>query len=69
MKSAGTVQQLEPEALVLTDGTRIPTDVLIWAIGYDKNYACLAGLEKLLDRQLDGLHLYRNIIPVNVLVS
>ena len=63
------MQQLEPGGLVLADGRRVPADVLVWALGYDKDHACLAGLEGLLGRQADGLHLYRNTLPVGVQVG
>ena len=66
---AGVVQQLEPDALLLADGRRVPAQVLVWAIGYDKGYACLAGLEGCLNKQPDGLHLYRNMIPVDLPVG
>ena len=65
---AGQVLCLEPGTVVLQDGRRLAADVFVHALGYDKQYSCLAGLSKELGRQHDGLHLYRDTLPVGVKV-
>merc|ERR1711907_760358 len=63
----GAIASFEEKGVVLTDGSTMEADVVIFGTGFTKSYAYLEQRERdLLGRQTDGLHLYRNIFPMHV---
>jgi len=63
----GAIDRYEADKVVLTDGTEIETDLVIYGTGFNKSYSYFdrVVLDKM-DMQQDGLWLYRNIIPPKV---
>merc|ERR1711879_1086665 len=53
--------------VVLTDGSEVDVDMVVFGTGFTKSYAYLepASRERL-NRQNDGLYLYRNVFPTQV---
>jgi len=63
----GGIASFTKNGVVLTDGSTKEADIVIFGTGFTKNYAYLESREReMLDRQKDGLHLYRNIFPVHL---
>merc|ERR1712039_63407 len=53
--------------VVLTDGTEMDVDMVVFGTGFMKSYAYLGScLYELLNREQDGLYLYRNMFPTRV---
>jgi len=53
--------------VVLSDGSTMAADVVIFGTGFTKSYSYLQPpLCEMLGRQTDGLYLYRNIFPMSV---
>merc|ERR1712137_448315 len=49
------------------DGTEMEADVIVFGTGFKKSYSYLdVGMQQRLNRQSDGLWLYRNIFPTEV---
>merc|ERR1711953_1569054 len=60
----GSISHFVEDGIVLTDGTQIPADVVIYGTGFGKSYDLFdEATQKKLGVQRDGLYLYRNIIP------
>jgi cation diffusion facilitator CzcD-associated flavoprotein CzcO len=60
----GSIDHFVEDGIVLSDGTQIPADVVIYGTGFGKSYALFdKATQKKLAVQRDGLYLYRNIIP------
>jgi len=60
----GSIAHFVEDGIVLTDGTQIPADVVIYGTGFGKSYAIFdKDTQEKLAVQRDGLYLYRNIIP------
>jgi dimethylaniline monooxygenase (N-oxide forming) len=60
----GSIEHFVEDGVVLTDGTQIPADVVIYGTGFGKSYALFdEATQRKLAVQRDGLYLYRNIIP------
>jgi dimethylaniline monooxygenase (N-oxide forming) len=60
----GSIDHFVEDGVVLTDGTQIPADVIIYGTGFGKSYGLFdEATQKKLAVQRDGLYLYRNIIP------
>jgi cation diffusion facilitator CzcD-associated flavoprotein CzcO len=63
----GSIARFTPTGVVLTDGTEMQADVIVFGTGFKKSYSYLdAGIQQRLNRQSDGLWLYRNIFPTEV---
>merc|ERR1712151_388654 len=53
--------------VVLADGSEIDVDMVVFGTGFTKSYAYLEpALLKRLNRQNDGLYIYRNMFPTQV---
>merc|ERR1711870_45655 len=53
--------------VVLTDGSEMDVDMVIFGTGFTKSYAYLEpALRERLNRQSDGLYLYRDMFPTQV---
>merc|ERR1739838_1049043 len=60
----GSINHFVEDGIVLTNGTVIPADVVIYGTGFGKSYDVFdEATQKKLGVQRDGLYLYRNIIP------
>jgi cation diffusion facilitator CzcD-associated flavoprotein CzcO len=60
----GAIDHFVENGVILTDGTLIPADVVIYGTGFGKSYKLFdESTQKKLAVQRDGLYLYRNIIP------
>merc|ERR1719221_1794233 len=60
----GSIDHFVEDGVVLSDGTQIQADVVIYGTGFGKSYAIFdKATQKKLAVQRDGLYLYRNIIP------
>jgi len=63
----GAVDKFTEKGVVLTDGTELSTDLVIYGTGFAKNYDLFDKvIQEKLSIQKDGLYLYRNIIPPHV---
>jgi len=63
----GSIDHFVEDGVVLTDGTQIPADVVIYGTGFGKSYEIFdKATQQKLAVQRDGLYLYRNIIPAAV---
>jgi len=63
----GTIARFTKSGVVLSDGTEMQADVVVFGTGFKKSYAYLdAHMQERLGRESDGLWLYRNIFPTNV---
>jgi len=64
----GAIDYIKEKSVVLTDGTEIECDVIIYATGFTKSYDLFDNtfVQPALQVQKDGLYLYRNIIPPSV---
>jgi cation diffusion facilitator CzcD-associated flavoprotein CzcO len=63
----GSIDRLTKTGVVLKDGTEMQADVIVFGTGFKKTYSYLdAEMQKRLNRQPDGLWLYRNIFPTEV---
>jgi len=63
----GTIARFTRSGVVLSNGTEMDADVVVFGTGYKKTYAYLdVDMRERLGRQSDGLWLYRNIFPTQV---
>jgi len=63
----GCISHFTPSGMELADGTQVPADMVVFGTGFTKSYAYLdAAMQARLNRQRDGLYLYRNIFPTQV---
>jgi len=63
----GTIARFTKSGVVLSDGTEMQADVVVFGTGFTKSYAYLdANTQGLLGRERDGLWLYRNMFPTRV---
>jgi dimethylaniline monooxygenase (N-oxide forming) len=63
----GGIASFTESGVVLTDGSSMEADLVVFGTGFTKSYAYLEPREReMLGRQSDGLHLYRNIFPLHV---
>lgn len=64
---AGAIDKFTETGVVLTDGTELPADLVIYGTGFAKNYDIFDKvIQEKLAIQKDVLYLYRNIIPPHV---
>ncbi|CAK9070872.1 Probable flavin-containing monooxygenase 1, partial [Durusdinium trenchii] len=60
----GAIDSFTPEGVVLTNGTQLHSDLVIYGTGFAKNYDIFDKvLQEKLNIQKDGLFLYRNMLP------
>merc|ERR1712194_103603 len=60
----GSLEKVTPDRVILQDGTELPADIIVFGTGFTKNYDLLDRLiQNKLDREKDGLYLYRNVLP------
>jgi len=64
----GSIDFFKENSVVLTDGTDIECDMVIYGTGFSKSYDLFDAsyVQPKLNVQKDGLYLYRNIIPPQV---
>merc|ERR1711877_36908 len=63
----GAISHFTETGVVLADGTEREVDMVVFGTGFTKNYAYLEpALRERLNRQSDGLYLYRNMFPTQV---
>jgi len=63
----GSIARFTEFGIELADGSWLEADVVIFGTGFKKSYSYLSpGLYEQLDRQRDGLYLYRNIFPTEM---
>merc|ERR1711870_42752 len=63
----GAIARFTKTGVVLTDGSEMDVDMVIFGTGFTKSYAYLEpALRERLNRQSDGLYLYRNMFPMQV---
>merc|ERR1719277_1325688 len=63
----GAIARFTETGVVLTDGSEMDVDMVVFGTGFSKSYAYLdPALCERLNRQSDGLYLYRNMFPSQV---
>merc|ERR1711904_126334 len=63
----GSIASFNEHGITLADGSMEEVDVVVFGTGFTKSYAYLdQHVREMLNRQSDGLHLYRNIFPMGV---
>merc|ERR1719188_1464594 len=63
----GAIARFTDTGVVLTDGSEMEADMVVFGTGFKKSYAYLdSSLRKQLNREQDGLYLYRNMFPTQV---
>ena len=63
----GAVDRFSEKGIVLKDGTEMEADMVVFGTGFTKSYDYFdEATQKALDKQKDGLYLYRQLIPPNV---
>merc|ERR1712060_220030 len=63
----GAIARFTETGVVLTDGTEMDVDMVVFGTGFTKSYSYLdSALRERLNRQSDGLYLYRNMFPTRV---
>merc|ERR1712066_1080229 len=63
----GAIARFTKTGVVLTDGSEMEVDMVVFGTGFTKSYAYLEpALRERLNRQNDGLYLYRNMFPTQV---
>jgi len=63
----GSIAHFVEDGIVLTDGSEIQADVVIYGTGFRKSYDIFdCATQQKLAVERDGLYLYRNIIPPSV---
>merc|ERR1712187_941775 len=63
----GSIDHFTKNGIVLTDGTEIEADVVIYGTGFRKSYDIFdKATQQKLAVARDGLYLYRNILPPTV---
>merc|ERR1712050_353834 len=64
----GAIARFTETGVVLTDGSMVDVDMVVFGTGFTKSYAYLEpALRERLNRQSDGLYLYRSMFPTQVL--
>merc|ERR1712060_345917 len=64
----GAIARFTETGVVLTDGSEVDVDMVVFGTGFTKSYSYLdSALRERLNRQSDGLYLYRNMFPTQVL--
>jgi len=67
MARKGGIARFTPSGVELADGSEMRADIVVFGTGFMKSYAYLEeALQARLNRQRDGLYLYRNIFPTQV---
>merc|ERR1712217_830219 len=67
MAQKGGIARFTPSGVELADGSEMRADIVVFGTGFMKSYAYLdSALQARLNRQRDGLYLYRNIFPTQV---
>eukprot|EP00617_Octactis_speculum_P026088 CAMPEP_0185748846 /NCGR_PEP_ID=MMETSP1174-20130828/7556_1 /TAXON_ID=35687 /ORGANISM="Dictyocha speculum, Strain CCMP1381" /LENGTH=382 /DNA_ID=CAMNT_0028424703 /DNA_START=28 /DNA_END=1176 /DNA_ORIENTATION=- len=60
----GALKKFTKNGVVLTDGTELEADIVLFGTGFTKDYGILDRLlQNKLNKENDGLYLYRNVIP------
>merc|ERR1712190_559425 len=63
----GEITRFTETGVVLTDGSEMDVDLVVFGTGFTKSYDYLEpALRERLNRQSDGLYLYRNMFPMQV---
>merc|ERR1711972_563108 len=63
----GAIARFTETGVVLADGSEMEADMVVFGTGFTKSYAYLEpALRERLNRQNDGLYLYRNMFPTQV---
>jgi dimethylaniline monooxygenase (N-oxide forming) len=63
----GAIARFTETGVVLKDGSEMEVDMVVFGTGFTKSYAYLEpALRERLNRQSDGLYLYRNMFPPQV---
>merc|ERR1712125_29175 len=63
----GSIARFTETGVVLDDGSELHADLVVFGTGFTKSYAYLEPeMVQRLNRQSDGLYLYRNIFPTQV---
>jgi len=63
----GAIARFTETGVVLADGSEMQADMVIFGTGFTKSYAYLDPcLRRQLNREQDGLYLYRNMFPTTV---
>ena len=63
----GAIDKFVEDGVILKDGSKLEADIVVFATGFTKSYDYFdEETTKALDRQKDGLYLYRQIVPPNV---
>merc|ERR1712007_289859 len=63
----GSIARFTETGIVLDDGSEMSADLVVFGTGFTKSYTYLEPeMVKRLNRQSDGLYLYRNIFPTQV---
>merc|ERR1711879_499628 len=63
----GAIARFTETGVILADGTEMEADMVIFGTGFTKSYAYLDScLCEQLNREQDGLYLYRNMFPTKV---
>merc|ERR1711933_111979 len=63
----GAISRFTETGVVLADGSEMEADMGVFGTGFMKSYAYLdSSLRKQLNREQDGLYLYRNVFPTQV---
>jgi len=63
----GAIARFTETGVVLADGTEMEADLVVFGTGFTKSYAYLgACMRRQLNREQDGLYLYRNMFPTQV---
>jgi dimethylaniline monooxygenase (N-oxide forming) len=63
----GAISRFTASGVELSDGTALDADIVVFGTGFTKSYAYLEPMiQANLNRQRDGLYLYRNIFPTQV---
>merc|ERR1712187_626857 len=63
----GAIARFTETGVVLADGSEMDVDLVVFGTGFTKTYGYLGpALRERLNRQSDGLYLYRNMFPMSV---
>merc|ERR1712060_967703 len=63
----GSIARFTETGVVLADGSEMDVDMVVLGTGFTKSYTYLEPtLHEKLNRQSDGLYLYRNMFPTQV---
>merc|ERR1712060_248105 len=63
----GAIARFTETGVVLADGSKMEADMVVFGTGFMKSYAYLdSNLCRQLNREQDGLYLYRNMFPTRV---